>query len=167
MANTTTQQVIKAIDAAIAGGEKATAVFKEFVGFPSAKPTAMEAQYQLVLDAVAVPKGEKNAAVKAKAVRRNGALRALMAWVRSNCDAPYAKGKDGKLTAKAPKAKGPKAKGETKAPKADGMTDALALARVAQLGNAFLTAEDKPIMARLIAAISHKLQGATKGKAKA
>ncbi len=68
--------------------------------------------------------------------------------------------------ANANKAKADKAAAKD-APKAGGMTDALALARVGQLASAFLTTDDKAIMTRLLAAISHKLQGATKGKAKA
>ena len=48
--------------------------------------------------------------------------------------------------------------------KASGMTDALAIARVGQLATSFLTADDKLVMTRLLAAISHKLEGATKSK---
>ena len=61
-----------------------------------------------------------------------------------------------------------KAAAKTKTPlpdtKVSGMTNADALTRVALLGAQFLTAEDQVIMARLVAAISHKLKTATTSK---
>ncbi len=101
------------------------------------------------------------AAAKAKSDRAYAAVRKMFSRAAKTLNLEFGENRGKAKTAAAAKAKGAKAPTEGKAA---GMTDALALARVTQLAQAFLPADDLAIASRLFAAISHKLSNATKSK---
>lgn len=151
------QDVIDAIDGVATASGKATNVFRAYVGFPSAKPEAMEASYQVVLDAC---KGDTD-----DAKRRNTALRVLMCECRKLCNKPYAKNKKGEIVARTDK---PKSTGAVhKVSDAEPvqvrevikevpipMGELEILDRFAELATAYLVkAEDVATASRIIAAI--------------
>ena len=160
--NITVQNIFAAIDSATKSGTKATELFRSFVGFPTAAPDAMESQYALVLAGCTVDK-DMSATAKAVAMNRNTAVRMLMSRCRASCATPYSKNKKGAITIKpvGVKTKGANAKGEAKDKP---MGDAAVLKRFGEMATAFLTAEDKLIASRLIAAISNKIKLATTSK---
>ena len=165
---TSAKAVVAAIDLAILGGDKATDVFRQYVGFPKAAPVAMEKAYDAILAYVAIEKGETNEKVKAQAVRRNGKIRQLMSECRKTCAKPYTKTKKGVLSPIAAKAK---AKGADKrkdepdeAPKVVGITNADALARVGSLANTFLPPAQRAAFSAAIALILDKVTQASKAK---
>jgi len=150
------QNVLDAIDGVARATGKATTVFREYIGFPSAKSETMETKYTMVLDAC---KGDD---VDSK--RRNGALRVLMCECRKTCAKPYAKDKKGNIIARTDK---PTVKGAThkisdvepvktvevvrEVPVPLGELEVMD--KFAEMANAYLTADDVTIVSRIIAAM--------------
>jgi hypothetical protein len=156
MSNNQIKSVVNLFGNALKAGEKATTAFKNFVGFKSegagiGDAPLLEANYKLIL----ADDSYKSAPASAQVAMRN-----LMTWIRGQVGYTV---KGGKVSPKAPSTtKGAKTdKGEAK-DKPQG--DAAVLKRFSQLATQFLTAEDKLIAARLVAAIANGIKLATASK---
>ncbi len=143
--------LISAANSAVRGSTKLAAALRTCLPAADADPATIEAAWAEVKGSASYQKADKLA---------QDAIRSAMSAFRRA--AGYGVGKDGKITIKEKPAAGePRQKGESKVPKAEGMTDALAIARVGQLATSFLTADDQKIMARLLSAMDHKMKAAT------
>lgn len=156
MANAQIKSVVNLFGSALKAGEKATTAFKAFIGFKSEgvginDAPALEAKYKEIL---------ADDSYKAAPPSAQVAMRNLMTWCRSQIGYTV---KGGKVSPKAPKsAKGAKTDKAEAKDKPQG--DAAVLKRFGQLATQFLTADDKLVAARLVAAISNGIKLATASK---